>query len=66
MVLIEVQEDRHMRRGIEVGELMTGKLIDDRRALMDRVIVVKARKTYVSAEDRVAIPDLGKNVIQKR
>ena len=45
---------------------MTGKLIDDRSALMDRVIVVKARKTDVSAEDRIAIPNLGKNVIQKR
>ena len=65
MILIEIEENGDMRREFEIRELVTGKLIYDKRVFSDLVVVVKAGKSDISAEDRVAGSYVVKDVIKK-
>ena len=65
MVLVKVQEHRHMRGEFEVGKLVTAQLVYDDRVLVDLVIVVEARKSDISYKKSTAAVAFAKHVVEE-
>ena len=65
MILIEIEEYGDMRRELKIRELMTGQFVNDQGLVVDLIVVVKAGKSDISSETRVAVSYVVKDVIKK-